>query len=243
MFLATSLSTSLALATVHVGDPAMNGSIIQPYDNVWLVTLHYQDGRVVERGLSTDHVRALDVDGKRYLSRIESEADVLSPPSQPPSSQVSSTFNIFDAATMAPLHGEARASDGSSLIRDFDGMHVTTRTLDPGAAEQTETASTAEPAFDFHGGMTGLLLAALPLKIGYSARLPGVGDHELDYTEIRVVRSETIKAGRLGQRPAWVVEIGPAPAGTIYWISKQAPYVLRCVVSSPKGFASWDIVN
>ena len=42
---------------------AMNGSAIQPYDNVWLVTVHYPDGRVVERGLSTDHVRFIRLGG------------------------------------------------------------------------------------------------------------------------------------------------------------------------------------
>ena len=52
----------------------MNGSVIQPYDNVWLVTMHYPDGRIVERGLSTDHVRFVTQSGKRYLSRVEGEA-------------------------------------------------------------------------------------------------------------------------------------------------------------------------
>src|SRR5437764_9235335 len=91
---------------IHVGDAAMSGAELQPYDNVWLVTLHYNDGRVVERGLSTDHVRFVDLNGKHYLNRIESETDVINVPGQPPSSSSSLTFNIFDPATMAPLHGE-----------------------------------------------------------------------------------------------------------------------------------------
>src|SRR6185295_5293202 len=183
---------SLAIAAIHVGNPAMNGAIIRPYDNIWLVTLHYQDGRVVERGISTDHVRFIDIHGKNYLSRIESEADVIAPPGQTPNSSISSTFNIFDPRNMAPLHGEARSSDGDWMVRDFDGRYVVTRSQEPGAAEQATNVTTLEPAFDFHGGMTGLLLAALPLSPGFRARLAGVGDRDLDYTEIRVVRRESV---------------------------------------------------
>ena len=177
---------------VHVGDPAMSGRGIEPYDNVWLVTLHGNDGQVTERGLSSDHVRFITVGGKRYLSRIESEADVMAPAGQPPSSAISSTFNIFDPATMAPLYGEARSSDGDSMRRDFDGRSVVTRMrATGGAAEERSAVSTSEPVFDMHGGMTGLLLAALPLGTGYRARLPGIGEAELDYTEVRVVRQRS----------------------------------------------------
>ena len=56
------------------------------------------------------------------------------------------------------------------MVRDFDGRRVVTRTRDPGAVEQATTVTTAEPAFDFHGGMTGLLLAALPLRIGFQSK-------------------------------------------------------------------------
>src|SRR4051794_13155323 len=113
------MSASAAFAAqapaINAGNPLMQGSNIQAYDNVWLVTLHYNDGRVVERGLSTDHVRPIEVNGKRYLSRIESEADVSALPGQPPTSTSSSTFNIFDGITLAPLHGESRSSDGDSM--------------------------------------------------------------------------------------------------------------------------------
>jgi hypothetical protein len=241
------MSASAAFAAqapaINAGNLLMQGSNIHAYDNVWLVTLHYNDGRVVERGLSTDHVRPIEVNGKRYLSRIESEAGVSALPGQPPTSTSSSTFNIFDGITLAPLHGESRSSDGDSMVREFDGRRVVTRTRDPGAVEQATTVTTAEPAFDFHGGMTGLLLAALPLKPGFHVRLAGIGDRDFDYSEIRVIRQELVAAGRLGKVRAWLVEIGPTPAHSIYWISKRAPYVIRAIVNSPRGYASWDMIR
>ena len=222
----------------------MSGRGISQYDNVWLVTLHDNDGHIIERGLSTDHVRFITVSGKRYLSWIESEADVIALAGQPPTSTVSSTFNIFDPATMAPLYGEARSADGESVMRDFNGHSVVTRMRETdGAAEKTSTVSTGESVFDVHGGMTGLLLAALPLNIGYRARLPGIGDADLDYTEIRVVRQEAVNAGRLGKMSTWAVEVGPSPPRSVYWISKQAPYVIKAMVRTPDGYASWDMLD
>src|SRR5690348_11948383 len=142
---------------------------------------------------------------------------------------------------MAPLHGESYSSAGDAMVRDFNGPEVTTRIRSSAAAAETRTdVTTKEPVFDFHGGMTGLLLAALPLGPGYAAQLPGIGDTDLDYTPVRVVGEEMVAAGRLGKVKAWKVEIGPPPARSIYWISKQVPYVIRAVVSGPRGYASWD---
>ena len=143
---------------------------------------------------------------------------------------------------MAPVHGEARSSDGGWMLRDFSGSRVTTTIKEAGGSARTVTTTTAEPVFDFHGGMTGLLLAALPLRAGFEARLPGIGDRDADYTQIRVVRRETVSAGRLGKVSAWMVEIGPRPAASIYWIVKGAPYVVRAVVRGPRAYGSWDMI-
>lgn len=229
---------------IHVGDPAMNGNALRPYDNVWVVTMHYSDGRVADRGLSTDQVRTIEIGGKAYLSRIETEDGIIHPPGQQPAGNSSLTFNIFDPATMAPLYGEARSTDGDVMSRYFSGRRVTTHMrTGPGAAETTTEVDTIEAAFDALGGMTGLLLAALPLATGFDAQLPGIGDTHLDFTPIRVVGEETIAAGHLGSRKTWKVEIGPRPAHSVYWISKQAPYVIKAIVNGPKGYASWDMVN
>lgn len=236
------LLLSASASIIHVGDPAMNGSALRPYDNVWLVTMHYRDGRVADRGLSTDQVRPIEIGGKAYLSRIETEDGIVHPPGGQAVGNSSLTFNVFDPATMAPLYGEARSTDGDAMSRDFSGRRVTTRMRSaPAAAETKAEVDTKEAAFDAHGGMTGLLLAALPLAAGFEAQLPGMGDTDIDYTPIRVVGEETIAAGRLGPRKTWKVEVGVRPARSVYWISKQAPYVIRAIVNGPNGYASWDM--
>ena len=249
-FAATTLSSAVIGAvaateepTVHVGDGTIDGSPIREYDNVWLVTVRYNDGRIDERGLSSDHVRFRTVNGRQYLSRSEGTTSVIGKPGMPPTSTFEMTFNVFEPQSLRPLLGESYGSAGDSQVRRFDRKHVTTRTRASATdAEKVEQADTAEPAFDAHGGMTGLLLAALPLKVGYTATLPGIGDTGLDVTAIRVVGEQEIQAGHLGKRKTWVVEIGPSPGSSIYWISKTAPYVIRATVKATNAVASWDML-
>jgi hypothetical protein len=228
---------------VRVGDGTMRGARIRPYDNVWLVTVRRTDGSVDERGLASDHVRFREIGGRRYLTRVEGTTAIVGAADQPPTSRFSMTFNVFDPVTMAPLRGESQEPDGSSMAREFDGTHVVTRTTAAAGAtaERTEVAL-SRPAFDFHGGMTGLLLAALPLRTGYAALIPGVGDTSEDATPIRVLREEMVPAGRLGRVRAWVVRIGEAPMPTLYWISRRAPYVIKVVVTAPGGSVSWEMI-
>ncbi len=235
--------TPPSTATVHVGDGTMNGSIISEYDNVWLVTVKYFDGRVDERGLSSDHVRFRTIAGKRYLTRTEGTTSVLGKPGESPTSNFEMSFNVFDPVSMRPVLGEAYTSAGDSEVNHFDANHVSTHTRQKmGAPDSVVQTDTAEPVFDVHGGMTGLLLAALPLKTGYSAVLPGLADNALDTTAIRVVGEEEISAGRWGKMKTWVIEIGPRPAASTYWISKRPPYVIRATVKASNAVASWDIL-
>jgi hypothetical protein len=243
---ATAHSISAAQAPadlVRVGDAAMNGAPLQPYDNLWRVTVRRNDGSSEDLGLSSDHVRIRTIDGKPFLTRVEGSTNVDSK-SRPLSSSFDMTFNVFDRQTMAPIHSEEYASDGSYMIRDFSGRHVVTVAAGERQAPPRRTEMDADqPMYDFHGGMTGLLLAALPLRVGYTATLPGMGDTASDLNLIRVVGRERIDAGRRGKFDCWAVEIGAAPSRSTYWISKQPPYVIRAAVKSPRGTAYWIMAD
>jgi hypothetical protein len=228
---------------VRVGDGTMSGTRIQPYDNIWLVTVRRSNGGADERGLSSDHVRFRDIGGRRYLTRVEGTTAIVGAAGQTPTSRFSMTFNIFDPVSMAPLRGESHQSDGSAMIREFNGTHVVTRTTPAAGAAAVRTEFTIpHPAFDFHGGMTGLLLAALPLRTGYAASIPGVGEMSDDVTPIRVVREETVSAGHLGRVRAWVVQIGDDPMPALYWVSRRAPYVIKVIVNATGGSISWEMI-
>ena len=229
--------------TVHVADGTLDGRHLKAYDNVWAVTVRYGDGRIDERGLSSDHVRFRTIDGKRYLTRVEGTTSVVGQPGAAASAEFSMTFNVFDPYTMAPRSGAEVSSGNEELRHEFAGRQVSTTRRPAGSGgERKTTVELTEPVYDLNGGMTGLLLAALPLKIGYRAVLPVLGDNGFDTTEIRVIREERIRAGHLGSRDTFVIEIGPAPARSVYWISKQSPYVIKAEVRAPGLIASWDML-
>jgi hypothetical protein len=235
-------AADLASPTVHVGDGTLDGRALVPYDNVWAVNVRYRDGQRAERGLSSDHVSFQVIEGKRYLTRLEGTTSVVGKPGAGAAAEFSMTFNVFDPVTMAPLFG-AETSSGSAEVRhEFAGRQVTTTSRAGSSGETRAAIELAEPVYDFHGGMTGLLLAALPLRTGYKAVLPGLGEGGFDTTEIRVIRQERVEAGHLGARNTFVVEIGPAPARSVYWISKLAPYVIKAEVRATEAVASWDML-
>ncbi len=235
-------SADTAAPSIHVGDGTLDGRILTAYDNVWAVNVRYRNGRRDERGLSSDHVRFREIDGKRYLTRVEGTTSVVGKPGAAASAEFSMTFNVFDPFTLAPLLGTASSSDGEEERHEFTGRQVIMTSRTGASAEARATLELAEPVYDFHNGMTGLLLAALPLKLGYKAALPVLGEHGFDTAEIRVVREERVSAGHLGLRNTFVIEIGPAPARSVYWISKAAPYVIKAEVRAAEAVASWDML-
>ncbi len=216
----------------------MDGRRLQEYDNIWKVIVRYDDGRVDERGLSSDHVRFRSLGGRRYLTRIEGTTLVVGKPDEMPRAQFSMTFNVFDPVNMTPLIGSETSDDGSTL-RQFDGNKVVVSAL---SHSPKKTIELQEKVFDFNGGMTGLLLAALPLRVGYAATLPALGENGFETDSIRVVRSESVAAGRLGSRTAFVVEIGPEPSRSVYWISTSAPYVIKAEVRAPNAVVTWEML-
>jgi hypothetical protein len=238
-------STTLPAAlAVHAGDGNVDGHLLKPYDNVWLVSVRYKDGRHDERGVSSDHVRFRDIAGKTYLTRIEGTTSISGPPDRAPTAAIAMTFNIFAPDTMLPLSGVEHASSGARVEHQFNSRQVTTKQQAPGKTDESQsTSELPELVYDFNGGMTGLILAALPLKIGYRAILPVLGEKGFDTAEIRVVREEVISAGYRGVVKTFVVEIGGNPIESTYWISKTPPYVIKVEVNATNAVASWDIVN
>jgi hypothetical protein len=227
---------------IHVGDGTLDGRMLRAYDNVWAVNVRYRDGRREERGLSSDHVRFREINGRRYLTRVEGSTSVVGNAGAAATAEFSMTFNVFDPYTMAPLFGSAASSGNEEERHEFAERHVTVTSRTGSSAETRATIELTEPVYDFHNGMTGLLLAALPLRVGYKAVLPGLGERGADATEIRVVGQESVSAGHLGVKNTFVVEIGPAPARSVYWISKKAPYVIKAEVRAPDAVASWDML-
>ena len=141
-----------------------------------------------------------------------------------------------------------RSDTGEWAHRDFENSIVKYRRGASEDAAKTETGQVdlKESIFDYNGGMYGVLLAALPLKEGYTAALPTLSEDrdELERVVITVGKQELVDAGPGKQVMAWRIDTAGNYANkshSIFWVSKEAPYVIKLVTVIPTG--NWVTVT
>jgi hypothetical protein len=149
--------------------------------------------------------------------------------------------NIVDAKTFAPIMSESKVVDGSFWHREFNGSVVQGQQKEtPGGKIEEIRATFETPVFDFYGGLYGLLLATFPLKEGYSATFPSDfqnndGVEAVEWVTFHVKGKETISTVAGKQVETWLVE-NDAPQGHYqFWLSQQAPYIIKLIYTGPRG--------
>jgi hypothetical protein len=214
---------------IHVGDGTANGSRLRPYDNAWLFSATLPDGRTRAQGIWSDHMDAVDQNGRHVLRRVQGMT-YLNGVSQ-------SSVNIFDPATCAPITTEGRGRDGKVFRRTFAGSRVTTeRPAQDNAPASTNALDAPEAVFDFYGGMYGLLLSCFPLDVGYSGTFTAVDEFTDVATPVTfsVVRRERVRAGARGDVDTLVTVVDtPGQYTETFWLAREAPYIIRLVVTVP----------
>ena len=230
----------VASAPIRVGDGTVRGDRLHPYSNAWIMKVRRADGQSNDLGVWTDLLRLREVGGRKIYVRVQGMSYA--------NGKASATVNTFDPVSLAPISSINATPDGRVITRKFNGVHIDTTVIAaPGAALAHSSLDTPEPAFDFNGGMYGVLLAAMPLKTGYAGTLPAVAEFEdqLAPVSFRVTGRETVAAGARGARDCWVVEVlsGPA-AGYVFWISQAEPYVIRLQARGPaNGEIIWEMIS
>jgi hypothetical protein len=229
-----------AQSTVHVGDGTLDGSLLQPYNNAWFYTAKSADGKLHPQGIWTDHLQWTTVNGKQALMRLQGITFL--------NGLSASTINVFDPKTLAPIRTEKHNIDGTVFRRTFDGAHIASVTLkNPKDNTPPKAGDLPQPVYDFNGGLYGLLLAALPMKAGFSGSLPAVADTDdtLSIEPFRVLRQEKVSAGSRGTVDAWVVESAkPKNYVMTFWITKAPPYIIRLVMDDKTNarVLTWDMI-
>ena len=221
---------------IAVGDGTISGAKLKPYSNAWMFSF-IKDGKKRDQGIWSDVLRYRDVKGRRVLERVQGMTY--------PNGMSSVTINQFDPVTVAPVYSEQHTPNGKLVKRTFDGSHIELHlTQAPGAAEEIIKTDLPARVYDFNGGMYGMLIAAQPLRIGYSARIPTVGEFDNVPTSVpfHVTRREIIHAGFKGRVNAWVVNVGGNSPMT-FWISNDPPYILRLSLPMSGGEAVYDIIS
>jgi len=229
---------------INVNDPAVDGSSLQPYTNLWKLTVTTPAGKTITMGAWTDELKWVEVDGKKFLQRTQIAAFSQG--------RATSTVNVFDPKNMAPIRSDWRSLDGGFNHREFDPAAVKYRHTGqtpngpPDLSHITEGVQKLDvPVFDFYGGMYGLLLAAMPLRAGFTGTIPSIDENSdtQSWVPFAVTAQERVAAGAGKSVEAWVVESETNLGAMKFWISKDAPYIIRLTYKGPNGnFWSYDIV-
>lgn len=217
---------------VNVGDPLIDASFIRPYKNLWKLTYTKPTGESMDAATWSDEVEEITIESRRLFKRTQV--------AKYKNGGSSTLINVFDAKTFAPVSRDFRRKNGMFNHIDFASGSISFQRADaPGTDIKQGTVKLDRPVYDFYGGLYGLLIAAFPLKSGYSATFPSL-DEDTDNIRpatFKVLREEMVEAGPGKQVKAWVVECEDDGMMT-FWLTKEAPYVIRLVYVNRQGIIS-----
>ena len=225
-----------AVETIHVGDSAVNANVLKPYKNRWKIINIDKDGTRKEQGVWTDEGIITTENGRKIFQRIQDETS--------PGSHFI-TINFMDLETLTPIRSERKQELGENPVdikEEFHGKEVTsTCTGHPcqdklkfADGENSRKVVLEEPIFDYMGGLWGMLFPTLPLKENADIRFPTFAETKgLVWVDIHVRGLETVEAGPGKKVQAWAVE-WPSKKW-VFWITKEAPYVIKLITPNPDG--------
>lgn len=219
-----------APVTVHVGDSMVNGTALRPYKNQWQVSVTTPAGKTVpDAALWTDQLEFIQLRGQQYLKRTQvalfhKDGQTIAK---------TTTINVFEPKTLSPIsrtfqrHVDQSGDDDSTRI-EFHGQTLHFEHTANGKTD-SQDVKLQDSAFDFYGGLYGLLLAALPLKSGFSATLPSVDEDAptLSWITYKVMGEDVTSAGPSGTVKTWIVEADTSLGPMKFWLSHDAPYIIR----------------
>jgi hypothetical protein len=232
---AQSAAVETTSSNIKPGDGAINGAVIQPYDNLWVYSINTQDGKKLVQGLWSDHVQKSLADGKPALLRVQGLTFV--------NGSTSSTVNVFDPTTLAPFSGRLQGIDGQTQSRTFNGRHVSVISQDKDGVETKRESDLPAAAYDFNGGMYGLILVGLPLRAGLAGRFESLEEYSEHPVTVsfRVIGKEKVGAGAKGIVVAWKVLVERAAQYTMtFWVTDSAPYIIKLEYSPAARSEKWD---
>ena len=221
---------SIPVSALHVGDGTANCRILSDYENAWRWTVTTPDGKKKIEGTWSDRLDRVTADGQAVFRRVQGMTYVTA--------MTFVSVTRFDPVTCAPITSEQHNVDGTINRHTVTGTHVVSERTASNGQKTTTPVDLAMAPFDFFNGQDGLLLAALPLKVGYSGTvfaIDEIGQKDgLKLAPFKVVREETVAAGAHGKVDTFVVVADlPGEYTQTFWISQKPPYFIRLVVDYP----------
>lgn len=217
---------------LKVGDPVIQSAKLKPYRNSWRLTLSSADGKALgETAIWTDQLIAIRKHGQRCFERVQKatfskDGKVVG---------TTETVNIFTRDTMTPVWRRFSTHTGSvdqqqETLVEFDGGKTVHVSQKKGSSASNQSFVLEKPAFDFNGGLYGLVFAAMDLKEGMSGSIPSIS--ESDFTSptetirFTVGKAEKVSAGS-STIEAFPVNVESKAGQMKFWVSKQKPYIIQ----------------
>ncbi|HEX6695002.1 MAG TPA: hypothetical protein VF035_09925 [Longimicrobiales bacterium] len=178
------------------------------------------NGEERELGTLTQEVAPVEEGGRQLLRMVMSMKS--------PAGNGVDTSHV-DARTLAPVRLRAHNAEGTISI-DFNGVKVLGNKVSASGQVQPVTQSTAAPAFD--ASMIDYLVTALPLSLGYTARLPifMIEQGGLSWYSVRVI-GDAMEAGQQSYAVDVVMPVGLAR----YSVAKKDRRLLAATISFAQG--------
>jgi hypothetical protein len=211
-----------------------------PYTNSWDLTIRH-GAKTAYVGVWTDQLRKAGTNTHPLFTRVQVMKIRKTGGTQ-------TWVNTFDPANFAPVGSALFDSSGNVALRSFDGKVV--RVVDatgPHAGNPAITQARQLPAYDFDGGMYGLLFLGLPLRTGLSGVLAtyGVADASIEHIAFAVKGNTSMKVhGR--KMNVWIVDChyldAHRPEGDAqmrFWLSPQPPYIISLNYDVPSTKTYW----
>jgi hypothetical protein len=219
-------------ARIEGGDPSISGSFLKPYTNRWKFSIQKPGGEPVEAGIWNDVMEATTHSGRPALKRTQ-VAEYKS--------GIRLTFvNVFDPKSMASLTFEYTRSDtGETRQMEIRDKRVHFRRAPGTGSEpaQQYVATVDHEILDFYDGLYGILLDAFPLREGYEVTFPAFDTDRasIDWVHVKVMGRENVAAGEGKRAETWVVHADTKLyESSTWWLTREAPYVIKAVLVLPK---------
>jgi hypothetical protein len=136
---------------------------------------------------------------------------------------------VSHRATLNPIWHSSKQPTASMALR-FAGAHVTGTHTSGANPPEVVDQTVSVPTFDSNN--QELVLGALPLAIGYRARLPMYvyESKGISWCDLQVTGDESVDGA-----PSWKVDVTYAGARGTYWIAKGTGVLLRNEMTLPTG--------
>lgn len=213
--------------TIRLGDKSVDGRIFKPH-LARITQSSIRNGQTQLMWTATNDALLTEINGKKALRIVTEGASDIEP---------KRTWHgdiLMFLQSLEPISYDWKISNGNSAIFKFEGTRIVGNLKN--AVKNTEQKLDEDLGLmTTIGGIEDVVVGALPLKVGYSAKIPvyQLGQNGVQWKTYLVTGTKKVTIS--GQEVnAWVVEEQGKSKNTM-WLVDQPPYMVKWEFVMPDG--------